>query len=165
MIQRGIIVWDKEGQNWSEVNFDNPETAYDTHRDFANDYIAQDKERMLSYKEYKREIERNQNNPEFSQVLDPVDFLLQYYGCVKIGNKIDENTRFLLYYNQYDNFNTTDMGKKRNEIITSYNARGYKQERSGRMYVPDFVYDMQMEDKLCEKLSVKDRESDRDMER
>ena len=52
-----------------------------------------------------------------------------------------------------------------NEIITSYNARGYKQERSGRMYVPDFVYDMQMEDKLCEKLSVKDRESDRDMER
>lgn len=88
-------------------------TFFETHSDFAKDFILKDEERISNYKDYSREIERNKYDSNFKQILDPVDFLLQYYGYVKIGIKIDDAAKFMLYYNEYDNFNETEMGKKR----------------------------------------------------
>ena len=148
MITRGIAVWNEGTKNWEEIDFDDPMTFFETHSDFAKDFILKDEERISNYKDYSREIERNKYDSNFKQILDPVDFLLQYYGYVKIGIKIDDAAKFMLYYNEYDNFNETEMGKKRSELINLYRARGFREESSGRLYIPDFVYEMQRDNGL-----------------
>lgn len=146
MLFNGIIILDNG--KWKEIDFKKEETKFDSHEEFARQYIANNQDLNNLFQDYKFEYKKFSNRYNKPCIVDPVDFLLQYFGFIKIGVKINTESRNLIFYKQSPEYNESQIGKERSSIINLYRSRGFVDETNFNNDLPDFVYDMQNENKF-----------------
>ena len=150
MIIHGMIVL--ENGEWKEINFENELTKFNSHTEFAKHYIAINQELGSLYQEYSKEYAKFCLRENEKCIVDPVDFLMQYFGFIKIGLKIQETSRTILFYHQSPEYNESKIGKDRFSIINTYRARGFIEENGFNNEIPEFVYDMQKDNQFLKGL-------------
>ena len=150
MIIHGMIIL--ENGEWKEIDFANELTKFNSHTEFAKHYIASSQKLKSLFQEYTKEYEKACLRKNERCIVDPVDFLMQYFGFLKIGLKIQETSRTILFYHQSPEYNESKIGKGRFSIINTYRARGFVEEKDFNNEIPDFVYDMQKDNHFLQSL-------------
>ena len=150
MVIHGMIVL--ENDEWKEIDFENELTKFNSHEEFAKKYIDDNQKLTDLFQEYCKEYEKFCLRNDNKCIIDPVDFLIQYFGFIKVGLKIEETSHTILFYHQSPEFNESKVGKDRLSIINTYRARGFVEEKDFNNEIPDFVYDMQKDNHFLQSL-------------
>ena len=130
MIIHGMIAL--ENGEWKEINFENELTKFNSHTEFAKHYIAINQELRSLYQEYSKEYEKFCLRKNEKCIVDPVDFLMQYFGFIKIGLKRDREELYNNINNRVLKMMETGLLEEARNVYTykeynSLNTVGYKE--------------------------------------
>lgn len=157
MVIHGMIIL--ENGEWKEINFKDTLTTFNSHEEFAKQYISNNQEIKQLFQEYQKEHEKICLRNNSTCITDPVDFLMQYFGFIKIGLKIQNTNHTILFYNQSPEFNESEIGRKRISIINTYRSRGFQEENCFNNDLPDFVYSMQKDNGFLKRIYIDQEKS------
>ncbi len=162
MIDFGFIILNNG--RWQEIDFADQTHHFSGHEEFARDYLNSNKEAFSNFQDCDREYSKQAFSFGKSQEYNPVDFLCEYYGFIKIGNKIGNLTsKTILAYPEPPEYTETNIGKERTSIINLYYARGFQKATIILDETNEYMYRMQKENGLFKKL--KDYEKQDTMEK
>lgn len=148
MINHGFIFL--EDGKIKQIDLDN--SKYQSHEACAIDILKNSPSLKGIYDEYVQDSIHIQNREHIQISHDPIDFLMQYLGYIKVGLKIDNDRRIISFVCQSEEFNATQGGKSRRGIINTYRTRGYEEESDFATNLYDYVYDLQRENHLFDSL-------------
>lgn len=127
-------------------------SKFQSHEECAMDILENNPSLKNVYDEYVQDSIHTQNREHIQISHDPIDFLMQYLGYIKVGLKIDNNRKIISFVNQSEEFEQTQGGKSRKGIINTYRTRGYEEETDFETNLYDYVYELQVENHLFDSL-------------
>ena len=141
-----------ENGHWKEINFKNEQTQFNSHEEFAEQYISDHQDIDSLFQEYCNDYKKYCLRKKEKYVVDPADFLMQYFGFIRVGLKLQDTDHTIMFYRQFPEFDDSKIGEERYSIINTYRARGFKEANNFNNRVSDFIYDMQNEKKFLRSL-------------
>lgn len=161
MIDFGFIILNNG--KWQEIDFNDQLHPISGHEEFASNYLNINKEAFLNFQDCAKEYSKQNFSFGKSQKYNSVDFLCEYYGFIKVGNKINNITnKTILAYPEPPEYTETSIGRKRSSIINLYYARGFQKAPILIDETNEYMYRLQKDNGLFKK--IKDYESQDFME-